>query len=320
MAPPRPESLKLIQYLLKTMPEAVEARSDCQYTPLSLAFSLRRFDAARILIEAGANQTVRDHEGDNILHLLLSSTSKLHSSSAHAEHIKTFLDLVDQRLIPSLLIERSAASPGSLTPLACWLRQASYSESKESEDMLRMLLGYASSYGNNEHLEMLDGSGETPVHTVVKNNQRVWLKVMLEFRPDLLYRENSVGRTPYELVQDSYIAASVSSPPYITTYNSVSSIVNRDAASFVKDKEGDEHGHTESTWRICDNFMKEHPGKRRLVSLMDANEVAKRLANRHGHKAHQKRADEESNASSVAGDADEGSDEVNQWYWSSARS
>lgn len=157
MATPSPESSKLIAYLLKVMPESLEAKSRDGYTPLALAISLRRLEAARILIAAGADQTVRDYEGSNILHLLLRGAYRTQAweSAEKVYVLQNFLDLIDKRLVSSLLTERSSHEPGSLTPLMFWMQKAI-----ETPEVLKVLLDFAAPHGN-QHLELLDGSGDS---------------------------------------------------------------------------------------------------------------------------------------------------------------
>lgn len=312
MANPRPESINLIEYLVKVMPESLEKKSREGYTPLALAISLRRLDAAKVLIKAGADQTVRDVNGANLLHLLLCSSNG--SAGRDKDELKRFLELIDKRLIESLLTERSKHEPGSQTPLARWMRAAT-----EDADVMKVILDFAAPYGN-EHLEMLDGTGDTPLHYAVKSRRQQWLKLMLEYRPELLDRENSVGRTPYELAEDAYTSDCVSRVPHVTTRNSVSSVTNLRAESFVEDGKHYESVNEESIWRLCEEFMKKHPGKRRLVSLIDANEVAKRLANRHQGNVYGSRNDAESDDGEADQDTDDCTDEVSQWYYTASRS
>jgi hypothetical protein len=310
MAAPRPESGRLIEYLLNAMPETLEMKCNSGLTPLALAFSLTRFEAAKILLNAGADQTARDNTGANILHLMLCSAYT--AKCVEAKHLQKFLDLIDKRLHASLLTERSSHEPGSLTPLSRWMRKDS-----EDEELMRMLLEFGKETGN-EQLEVLDGSGDTPLHYAVKCQKQNWLKIMLEYRPDLLYRENSVGRTPYELAEDAYIASCVSNAPHMATGHSYNSLIlQKPTESFAPAYVPHERIDTESVWRLCESFLKTDPKKRRLVSLLDANEVANRLAKRqksletnvHGRGYN-------SEAASVVDEETEGSDEVAQWYLS----
>jgi ankyrin repeat protein len=308
LATPTPEATKLIAYLIQAMPDSINIKSRDGYSPLALAFSLRRLEAAKLLIAAGADQTVRNSNKANLLHHLLVSP---YTNTYLDWGIQDFLDLLDKRLIPSLLVERCSNDPGSLTPLARWLRT-----SPQDADVLRLLLDFAKPHGN-QHLEMLDGSGDTPLHYVVTSRRHSDLKIMLEYRPELLYRENSVGRTPYELAADAHIASAASSTPNVTSRSPPMSIVNHHPEKFLKQDSEDEAANNETIWRICERHMQEHPGKRKLVSLLDANEVAKRLANRYGgSRQNGLNVGEEIEAGSDDGNEDtqDYTDEVSAWY------
>ncbi|KAF2021723.1 ankyrin repeat protein [Aaosphaeria arxii CBS 175.79] len=299
IAPESAEVSKLIKHLIKTLPELLELKSRSGYTPLSVAFSEMHYEAAKILIDAGADQTTRDRDGDNILHLLLGNS--FHGDEA-PENLQKFLDLIDKRLVASLLTERSAKG-SSQTPLAWWL---SHGWNKR-DDILRKILDFALPT-NNEHLELLDGSGETPLHWAVNRREEVLLKTMLEYRPDLLFRENSVGRTPYEVAEDAYIARCVDGTPEVITPFSPTILTEQPLEHFRnqnKQTSRRDKDDRERIWSICKEATIGSPSKRRLVSLLDANEVAKRLANR---KTDRSTSEDGDNAS------DSGKrDEVDQW-------
>jgi hypothetical protein len=117
---------------------------------------------------------------------------------------------------------------------------------------------------------------------------------LLSRNPTLLYRENATGRTPLEMSRDMYIASRVANPPDLTSgyqryypgQHDYSSIINRPASDFLnKDDKSEES--KKGTWEICGEFDEKMVGekgegaierKRRIVSLFEANEVAKRVA------------------------------------------
>jgi hypothetical protein len=212
-----------------------------------------------------------------------------------------------------------------LTPVANWLRWAS--ESPESTDFLRALLEFAKDTGN-EHLELLDASGDTPLHYVVKSKKQSWLRTILAVRPDLLHRENSVGRTPYELSEDAYIAQRVKCIPghdrpnyrhgyYVQTQTQF--VADRPSDTFAPDYIEPEVISKESIWRVCSEFLHKHPGSRKIVSLLDANEVAKRLAVRYHAARTAAQANGDGEGSEAGSDAEEeyaNHDEVDVWYGS----
>jgi len=64
--------------------------------------------------------------------------------------------------------------------------------------LFAMLLRY--SHGADLHL--IDGSGDTALHVAVKRGLSGAVQAILNCRPELLGRENAAGRTPLELAED----------------------------------------------------------------------------------------------------------------------
>jgi len=277
-----------------------------------LAFALHDVEAARILIEAGANQTVRTITKDNILHLMLDSH---YCRRRHDEEVfQNLFSLIDPRLISSLLSERAYRSATSYTPLALTLHAC-----KRIESIRAVLkLGEAS---NNEQLEMFDSSGNTPIHKAVQMNWTEALRLFLDCRPELLYYENATGRTPAEMAEDAYIASCVREAPKIgnAMYYYRQSITDKQPDEFVGEKKT-AMSNEEQTWRLCQEYQGKVSRKRKLVSLLDANDVAKRLANHYGGKRQRPvfNGDEgNEEGSDVDGGAGEAGDEVLRWSgWS----
>lgn len=97
------------------------------------------------------------------------------------------------------------------------------------------------------------------------------------------------------MARDAYITSQVNAPLSVSTSNywegynpghdDQNSIANKPASNFLK-KDVVE-APQKLTWEICDGVdqkMSEPEKKRRLVSLFEANEVAKRVAARGGRK------------------------------------
>ncbi|KAL4736293.1 hypothetical protein BDV11DRAFT_211341 [Aspergillus similis] len=309
----------LVEYLVKTIPECLEVKSLDDYTPLGLAFQTHNLTVAKILIAAGADQTVRCKDGMNLIHLALSP-----KRTREGVTLSDMLSLIDPRLLPSMLTERCSSHQGSLTPLALWMTRHHHND-RNAEHTLQTILDLAEPTGQ-KHLELLDGSGNTALHTAVNELECVALKEFLSRRPDLLYRENAVGTTPAELAENKWIAKMTSDPPIAPNANRWHSYQNMDLAScntlykspseFVKkDKptgyskkwtERDAHG-------ICTEVGKQQRGaKRKLVSLFDANEVAKRLAVREGSGGN-RRYRRRRYRHSGDDEEEEKGDEVTQW-------
>lgn len=314
------EAIKLFEYLLKHTPNCIETKTAQGHTPLALAFSRHNTRAAKILIEAGADQTVRDRKGNNLIHLLL---VELHGYpmvrdwdiGGTIDSTKELLSLIDQRLVPSLLTQRSSDIPGSVTPIARWVYRKFYrsngskvAESPASVCLMGIMLEFAESTGQ-KHLELLDGTGNTPVHDAVSYILPQILTMMLDRRPDLLNRENAVGWTPAEVAMHRYEEVATSEippipdlPRYNTQWDDPPSawprnlFLDREPESFVSAEEEDSEHPKRDIYNLCLRKAAEGAGqKRRLVSLFEANEVAKRLAARNNRNYH-------------------GSDIISKWY------
>ncbi|KAJ5939279.1 hypothetical protein N7466_002413 [Penicillium verhagenii] len=287
MSRPCEESKRLVQYLVDHHPECLEVRSSGGHTPLALACSLHRKSYARILIAAGANQTVRDSESRNLIHLLLISIEE--KACETAERLAPLLDLLDKPLVSPMLMQR--AEEESITPLGSWLR-SNYSNNTwdprhddfektrdRMADMTKLLMSFDES-SNQKQLDILDGSGNTAVHIAVKFGYPGVLEAMLDRRPDLLYRESATGCTPLELAVDSWINAKTRTAPRLSSnpHEKVpewESVVSRPPRYFIEGH--DLRTRWEMMYQICQDRAQQRPGKRRLVTLFEANEVAKRL-------------------------------------------
>jgi hypothetical protein len=107
-----------------------------------------------------------------------------------------------------------------------------------------------------------------------------------------LYRESATGTTPLELSQDIYTASQATDPPgiveneyahYSGQHYLTTSITYKSSTLFIKDKDVLPEESKKRTWEICagaDLAMRKEKRevKRRIVSLLEANEVAKRLS------------------------------------------
>ncbi|KAK0661521.1 Ankyrin repeat domain-containing protein 11 [Lasiodiplodia hormozganensis] len=306
------ETSKVLDYLVRAIPKTLETKANSTgQTPLHLAFSLGRYVTAKRLIAAGADQTCRDSSWNNIIHTLLSSWSY--------KDIELFkmLQLVDQRLLESLFTERNA---DAATPLALWLRvYANESSGKILEHLLSLSPTLA-------ELDMVDGVGDTPLHIVTKRELTPLMRIIINRRPELLYRENATGRTPAEMAGDSWTSKCFENPPkiprdpadqcwYWFDEGTSDPILGRDAEKFLPKDEG--HEDEQSTpWELCrerwESDGKAERVKRKLVSLNEANEVARRLGKRQKHaRRGRKTRDDDGESQS---EEDTPKDEVASWY------
>jgi hypothetical protein len=284
---------KLLSYLIDVMPQAVEVKSVNGVTPLQIAFELYDDLAARILIGAGADQTARDKNGRNILHCLL---TRHVNDNRMLQKLPVMLDLIDQRILPSLFQERCAVDPGSLTPLAMWMANSRHSSTDEQDmETMRILLRY----GGGDELGLINGEGDTPLHVMVRRVGFALTKTILEHDPTLLNRENATGRTAYDIAEDATIAEVLSDPPpmpgdyryqdrrarkYGLSSHWATSITDRPETDFVESIDSDRRTDKEKIWDLVRETKQkldaEGRGMRRLVTLNEANEVARRLASK----------------------------------------
>ena len=285
MGKPTAEAYSLLRYLVQAMPNTVEVKSLEGFTPLQVAFELYREDSAKLLIQVGADQTCRDKSGRNILHSLL---SRSFNKREHVENLKKMLDLIDKRVLPTLFVERTTRS---LTPLHYYLLRSGRDHCKER--VFRTLL----EYGAGQDLSLISGEGDTPLHNLVKTSEISLIEIILEREPSLMNRENATGRTPYEMAEDAALAEACNDPPpmpdssdfkirrarrYGLKDDWATDVLDCSPKSFVEEAKIAELSRRERVWKLLQETKAkldaEGKSKRRLVTLNEANEVARRLA------------------------------------------
>lgn len=288
MAWPTAESMRILHYLIQVMPQNLQAKNLDGLQPLQVAFTTYHYGAAELLIEGGADQMCRDHAGRNLVHVLLDGSGE--DSDAIAR-LKAMLNLIDKRLVNEMFLQRS----GSLTPLASWIEKAC---ERSVDDKGRVeVLDTILSYSGGKELSFINGEGETPLHHAVKNEDALLTQAILAHDPTLLNRENATGRTPFEMAEDSMIASMCSDPPPMPTdwkfaekrairYGLPShwqeDILRKAEEDFAEDRQKPVISAKHRVWQVLQNtraeLLGEGKAKRRLVTLHEANEVARRLA------------------------------------------
>ncbi|KAH8704467.1 hypothetical protein GQ44DRAFT_831459 [Phaeosphaeriaceae sp. PMI808] len=244
------ESLHLLRYLCKSHPEAMQHKSADGMTPLQVAFRLHSFEKAKILLEAGADQTCRNHAGDNIFHSMLNHDT-LNYNDEQLSQIRELFNLVDKRLHASLFTERTTAGPSAATPLAHWLHTCltSYHARHDAKTHWDKVLCLILDFTHGADLHIIDGQGDTPLHAAIRHRAPNFLQIMLDLRPELLSRENATGRTPHEMAGENYLCKNVfNDPPDLR--NHAGSVLDRDACTFVAG-EKDTRSSALVSWEIC---------------------------------------------------------------------
>ncbi|KAM5381008.1 hypothetical protein ACJZ2D_003123 [Fusarium nematophilum] len=340
LADPSPNANELLEYLVEACPGSLEKKNTQGDTPLMVACRLGRLEFVKILLEANADQSTRNLKGENVIHASVAGNPKAHQ-------LRKLLELLDSSLRSHLFLQRKSLHENGNTPLHTWVSQASgvqpdnvnryrysyYSNSyaskpydnreKDAVDMLKLLLEYS----KGEELEMLNGAGETCLHTAIMHDMVCLVRVLVDFKPRLLYRENAVGRTPAELAHDRLTSQKFTRPdsPKLNKHNGAVAVTSRSTEEYARKASLEAHtaeqkrdllaglglGDAYSTnevsrivasmgvgeerngkklddsmikavvWDLCRTSMEKHPEHRRLVSLNEANDVAKRLGEKY---------------------------------------
>ena len=197
----RPSSGDLLENLLKIMPEAINAKDKDDAkdwaTPLNTAFLQQSAKVAKLLLENGADPYLRDKHARNILHDCFQNAGR--DKTGQTEKIKELFSLLSSQTVTDLLMQRSTISHGSHTPISAFL-----SDNPRNPDLAEILT-LTSSYTKGLDLELMNASGELPIHHAVRLKQTRIVRHLLSHRPTLLYIENAVGITPLELVNDAFL-------------------------------------------------------------------------------------------------------------------
>ncbi|RMZ85696.1 hypothetical protein DV736_g6555, partial [Chaetothyriales sp. CBS 134916] len=281
MAKPSERGNPLLEYVLKVVPTSLDTKSLNGLTPLHLAFQLGRIESARILIKAGADQGTRDNDGSNILHTIFNW-----STLPNPQGFSHLLRLLDKDTVQSLLLQKSyKPEPGSMTPLAVYLQR--FSDKK----VVRTILDYS----QGKDLSIMNSAGDYILHTLVREGKSELVKFLVEYRPEMLWWENATGLTPVDVALVARLRYIVEHPPdlpstdeYVLARRSPSEFVKKQLSDEEKDMNKDlelDADDLEAAKRrqwymlhLLQKLAEKFPGERKLVSLFDANEVAKRLA------------------------------------------
>lgn len=69
-------AVNIVEHLIKTHPDYLEAKNIEEKTPLAVAAELGRLNLVKILLDNGADQSANDKPGNNIVHLALECSPK----------------------------------------------------------------------------------------------------------------------------------------------------------------------------------------------------------------------------------------------------
>lgn len=280
MAPDNERADRLVKYLIRIHPASLEIKNADGKSPLALATSLGKLNLTAILIAHGANQLTKDTKGNNLLHQAVGMPTKFSS-------LRAFLNSLDPTLRKHLLKERSSLlTSDGCTPLHRWINTLGRHRNDTLEHNLEQLRAILE-FSDGAELEALNGEGNTPLHTLIRNKEHpAIIKEVIQTNPMLLFRENAVGLTPAELAHDMFVKACVQ-PPQNDQFRNWPRALELVADKLIRNmsdrfpigyrKTQSEFSLIRPIHDVVQEFVATCPVKRRLVSLSEATDVALRI-------------------------------------------
>ena len=153
------------------------------------------------------------------------------------------------------------------------------------------------------------GSGQLPLHQAVKKSYAALVKCILQHDQGLVTRENAMGQTPLELAEVMVWRETIENENPDILESKYVPLLRRKDGDFAEDveKEANKKKSIErevrETWMLCKSAAENLTMKRRLVSVNEAREVARRLAEKNKQK---EQSEEESEGKKGKGDEVDG--------------
>lgn len=293
--------MELVQYIATSDASLLESRSLGGFTPLHLACTVRSMEDITLLLSMGSKVRSRDATGRNMVHHLIwpPAQEKLNS-------FDSFLSLFKKSDVAEMLLERDILG---YTPFAFWQAQCNIGNIAGESAHASTIPEIVSSYTNGQHLTIMNSVGDLPVHVAIKQGRPLHVREFLAQNPATLGRENATGITALELALGKLQSATVDGlkasastrraggPRFTEVLHG--GLETKEWKEFLP-KEAEPDGRKERleakllrgemkdfeasrwVWEEClevkERVEVEGEGvKRRLVSLGEANEVARRM-------------------------------------------
>lgn len=265
IAEPSPDiGIERLRITLNAIPESLDYRIFDGITSLHIAFSLHRISAARYLIQRGADQEARDNKGCNILHHMMKSPTTLTERPRSFKVFQTLWDLVNTRVVEKLAMQRTKSdTSGDLdfsTPLMLLTQDFFIPE----------IPRYVLQKTNGAGLRVMNGQGDYPLHMAIQNHNYKVARVLIDHDPEILHWENATGLTALDLLDLAYQreAASIG--------KTLAERIQNECRGFIG-KPPTKRSSLAEFWAEIQEYCAAHPMKRKLASVMDANELVRRL-------------------------------------------
>ncbi|KAK1237264.1 hypothetical protein MKX08_002889 [Trichoderma sp. CBMAI-0020] len=263
---------ELVRLVLSARPELLEVKSIDGWTPLLTAALCKQVESMRILLEARADPFATDPFGRNMLHLFL--VSPIGSYPYELDTISSFFRLVEKPVLQKLQEERCIESPGGLTPLARWVSSVvKYAPSAVSIGLLEV--------STTKAMEMCDGRGFTPLHTVSILSLDKIIRPFVEKAPHVVLYEDMAGKTPYDIIIENQLHGYLEylMPSYTRGARFPSNkLLNWPLFAFGTDYKGPfQEKQPYRVWEICRDIvqsMKAGQHHRKLLTDADRMEIS----------------------------------------------
>ncbi|TGZ78192.1 ankyrin [Ascodesmis nigricans] len=271
-----------------------EAKDSNGLTPALFAVRNGHPDAVKLLASMGADFSVRDKHGRNILHLLLVTHDRSGiNSRCLLSRAKRILSYIPRDIVVSCTTQRTF---GFLrTPLSHWLHQADCHLWAVITELLEPYFPE-----NHEDLLIPDSEGNSPVHLAFLRNWHDLARYFITRVPHAIHMENANGRTPLEIAYTQFLTSLIA--PYgllsvkiPTQVNIEGSMALKEVGTFkfegkeAEDEDDDKENphqalvnkleeNVEKTYQLAWELRMQAKGtKRKLAALHEANELVRRI-------------------------------------------
>lgn len=303
--------LELVKYIASSDASLLENRSLGGFTPLHLACTRRSKEDIELLISMGSRVRSRDATGRNMIHHLICPSTIAPKWTAEWEQqhgLAPFLSLFKKSDVTEMLLERDILG---YTPFAFWQSQChstSYVTGSSESVNAATVPEIVSAYTDGQHLTIMNSVGDLPLHVAIKQGRPLHVREFLSRNPESLGRENATGITALELAQQKLQSATVEGLKAMARARGQgwrnaeafgSELVTRSWREFEAKEAVPEDKRERMKGKLLKGDVKEFEAqrwvweeclealgrveseggglKRRLVSLGEANEVARRM-------------------------------------------
>ncbi|OBT41736.1 hypothetical protein VE00_07971 [Pseudogymnoascus sp. WSF 3629] len=203
-----PELMELVKYIARGDASLLESRSLGGFTPLHLACTRHSKDVIEILLALGSKVRSRDATGRNMIHHLICPGERSPTWTEEWEkrnNLASLFSLFKKSDVTEMLLERDILG---FTPFALWQSQWDANSRGESAHA-STIPEIVSSYTEGQHLTIMNSVGDLPLHVAIKQGRPLHVREFLLQNSQTLGRENATGITALELAQQKLQSATV---------------------------------------------------------------------------------------------------------------